>query len=37
LIKKKGEFIDKKTGMMMSPQQIKALEIEYRKEALKIL
>jgi hypothetical protein len=25
LIKKKGEFIDKKTGMMMSPQQIKAL------------
>ncbi len=25
LIKKKGEFIDKKTGMMMSTQQIKTL------------
>ena len=31
LIKKKGEFIDKKTGMMMSANQIKQLEVDYRK------
>jgi len=37
LIKRKGEAIDKKTGMMMSIHQIKQLEIDNRKEALKIM
>jgi hypothetical protein len=37
LIKKKNEFIDKKTGMMMNSAEIKELEISRRKEALKIL
>ena len=37
MIKKKGEYVDKKTGMIMSASQIKEMEIESRKEALKIL
>lgn len=27
MIKKKGEYVDKKTGMMMSPSQVKDVEI----------
>lgn len=37
LIKKKGDYVDKKTGMSMNAQQIKEVEIENRKEALKIM
>jgi len=37
LIKRKGEYVDKKTGMAMSAQQVKDIEIENRKEALKML
>lgn len=37
LIKRKGDHVDKKTGMSMSAAQIKQLEIENRKQALKIM
>ena len=37
MIKKKSEFVDKKTGMMMNSSQIKELEMESRKEAIRVL
>lgn len=37
LIKKKGDYVDKKTGMSMNALQVKEVEIENRKEALKIM
>jgi hypothetical protein len=37
LVKKKGDYVDKKTGMSMNAQQIKEVEIENRKEALKVM
>lgn len=37
LVKKKGDYVDKKTGMSMNAQQIKEVEIENRIEALKVM
>ena len=31
MIKKKGDYVDKKTGMSLSAQQIKEMEIDNRK------
>lgn len=36
-MKKKGDYVDKKTGMSMNAQQIKEVEIENRIEALKVM